>query len=80
MTSSTLCADVGVDHACQSMQASAAAVVSYIGYASYSPTKYALRGLADALRNELRGFGIQASPGPQLPHPPHIPTRAVIFT
>ena len=58
------------------MQASAAAVVSYIGYASYSPTKYALRGLADALRNELRGFGIQASPGPRLPHPQHIPTRA----
>ena len=57
------------------MQASAAAVVSYIGYASYSPTKYALRGLADALRNELRGFGIQASPGPQRP-PTHPPPRA----
>jgi len=41
--------------------ASAAAVVSFIGYASYSPTKFALRGLADTLRNELSGFGIQVS-------------------
>lgn len=41
--------------------ASAAAVVSFLGYSSYSPTKYALRGFADALRNELRGFGIRVS-------------------
>jgi short-subunit dehydrogenase len=38
--------------------ASAAAVTSFIGYASYSPSKYALRGLCDAIRNELSGFGI----------------------
>ena len=41
--------------------ASAAAVVSFIGYTTYSPTKFALRGLADALRNELGAFGIQVS-------------------
>jgi short-subunit dehydrogenase len=38
--------------------ASAAAVVSFIGYSSYAPTKFALRGLADTLRNELLGFGV----------------------
>ncbi len=41
--------------------ASAAAVVSYIGYASYAPTKFALRGLADTIRNELKGFGVRVS-------------------
>ena len=41
--------------------ASAAAVVSFIGYSTYSPTKFALRGLADALRNELSPFGIKVS-------------------
>eukprot|EP00943_MAST-04B_sp_MAST-4B-sp1_P000059 g59.t1 len=40
---------------------SAASVVSFIGYSSYSPTKFALRGLADSLRNELNGFNIQVS-------------------
>ena len=38
---------------------SAAGLVSYIGWGSYSPSKFALRGLGDALRNELHGFGIQ---------------------
>jgi 3-dehydrosphinganine reductase len=41
--------------------ASAAAVVSFIGYTSYSPSKFALRGLSDALRNELSPFGIRVS-------------------
>lgn len=41
--------------------ASAAAVVSFIGYSSYAPTKYALRGLADSLRSELNGFGIRVA-------------------
>ena len=41
--------------------ASAAACVSFIGYGSYSPTKFALRGLCDALRNELQGFGVKVS-------------------
>lgn len=34
---------------------------SFLGYSSYAPTKFALRGLADALRNELLGFGISVS-------------------
>eukprot|EP00501_MAST-03F_sp_TOSAG23-6_P000583 GSMAST32.ASY1.ANO1.604.1 assembled CDS len=41
--------------------ASAAAVVSFIGYSTYAPTKFALRGLADTLRNELIGFGVKVS-------------------
>ena len=38
--------------------ASALALTSYVGYAAYSPTKYALRGLADTLRNELASFAV----------------------
>uniref|UniRef100_A0A7S2WFY2 3-dehydrosphinganine reductase n=1 Tax=Mucochytrium quahogii TaxID=96639 RepID=A0A7S2WFY2_9STRA len=38
---------------------SCAASASFTGYSSYAPTKSAVRGLADAMRNELRGFGIQ---------------------
>ncbi|KAF0694488.1 Aste57867_14656 [Aphanomyces stellatus] len=38
--------------------ASAAALTSYIGYSAYSPTKYAMRGLADCLRSELAACGI----------------------
>ena len=38
--------------------ASAAAVVSFIGYSTYAPTKFALRGLADALRNEFVGCNV----------------------
>ncbi|GBG25085.1 3-ketodihydrosphingosine reductase [Hondaea fermentalgiana] len=37
---------------------SAAASASFLGYASYAPTKCAVRGLTDALRNELIGTGI----------------------
>ncbi|KAF0700254.1 Aste57867_9209 [Aphanomyces stellatus] len=37
---------------------SGAAMTSYIGYAAYSPSKYAVRGLADCLRNELGSSGI----------------------
>ena len=31
---------------------------TFIGYSSYAPTKFALRALADSLRNELLGFNI----------------------
>eukprot|EP00401_Gymnodinium_catenatum_P031323 CAMPEP_0117549386 /NCGR_PEP_ID=MMETSP0784-20121206/48138_1 /TAXON_ID=39447 /ORGANISM="" /LENGTH=237 /DNA_ID=CAMNT_0005346371 /DNA_START=23 /DNA_END=735 /DNA_ORIENTATION=- len=41
--------------------ASAAAVTAFIGYSSYSPSKFALRGFADALRNEMHGFGVKVS-------------------
>ncbi|RHY27734.1 hypothetical protein DYB32_006565 [Aphanomyces invadans] len=37
---------------------SAAALTSYIGLSAYSPTKYAVRGYADCLRNELSSSGI----------------------
>ncbi|OQR97213.1 3-ketodihydrosphingosine reductase-like [Thraustotheca clavata] len=37
---------------------SGAAMTSYIGYAAYSPSKYAVRGLADCLRNELEYSGV----------------------
>ncbi|KAG9408075.1 3-dehydrosphinganine reductase [Aphanomyces cochlioides] len=35
-----------------------AAMTSYIGLSTYSPSKYAIRGLADCLRNELISSGI----------------------
>ncbi|RHY88360.1 hypothetical protein DYB35_008979 [Aphanomyces astaci] len=34
------------------------AMTSYVGYSAYSPSKYAVRGLADSLRNELSSSGI----------------------
>jgi len=37
---------------------SAVASAAFIGYASYAPTKAALRSFSDALRNELKGTGI----------------------
>ncbi|CAK4077853.1 unnamed protein product [Aphanomyces euteiches] len=37
---------------------SGAAMTSYVGYSAYSPSKYAVRGLADCLRNELTGTGV----------------------
>jgi len=43
--------------------ASAAALIGLVGYSSYSPSKYALRGLADCLRNELLGTGVSVSLG-----------------
>lgn len=33
-------------------------LMSFVGYAAYSPTKYAIRGLADTLRNELKKYCI----------------------
>ena len=37
---------------------SACSITSFLGYSSYSPSKFAVRGLSDALRNELRGTGV----------------------
>ncbi|KAI8393927.1 uncharacterized protein BYT42DRAFT_487355 [Radiomyces spectabilis] len=34
------------------------AMLSFVGYGSYSPTKYAVRGIADTLRNELKKYNI----------------------
>ncbi|KAI9313981.1 hypothetical protein BX666DRAFT_2056572 [Dichotomocladium elegans] len=33
-------------------------LLSFAGYSAYGPTKFALRGLADSLRNELKAYGI----------------------
>ncbi|KAI8983844.1 hypothetical protein BDB01DRAFT_790301 [Pilobolus umbonatus] len=33
-------------------------MLSFAGYGNYSPTKYAVRGLADTLRNELKRYSI----------------------
>ncbi|GAB4817499.1 hypothetical protein N2152v2_004545 [Parachlorella kessleri] len=43
--------------------ASALAVLGFAGYASYAPSKWAVRGLADCLRNELQGTGVTVSVG-----------------
>ena len=40
---------------------SALAVTAFCGYAAYTPSKWALRGLADSLRNELYGTGVKVS-------------------
>ena len=40
---------------------SAAAISGWIGYSSYCPSKYAVRGLADSLRSELKGSNIDIS-------------------
>jgi 3-dehydrosphinganine reductase len=38
---------------------SVCSVLSFAGFSGYGPTKYALRGLAETLRNELKGSRIQ---------------------
>jgi 3-dehydrosphinganine reductase len=40
---------------------SGAGVVSWFGYTAYSPTKFAVRGFSDALRDELKPLGISVS-------------------
>lgn len=34
-------------------------LLSFVGYSTYSPSKFAVRGLADTLRNELKRYGIE---------------------
>ena len=41
--------------------ASAAALIGLYGYSSYAPSKFAVRGLAEALRSELAPEGIGVS-------------------
>ncbi|KAF9209261.1 3-dehydrosphinganine reductase [Haplosporangium sp. Z 27] len=40
------------------MTASTMGLVGFTGYSSYAPTKFALRGLVETLRNELKIYGI----------------------
>lgn len=37
------------------------AIIGFTGYASYAPSKWAVRGLCDCLRNELAGTGVSLS-------------------
>jgi short-subunit dehydrogenase len=37
------------------------AVMGFAGYSSYCPSKWAMRGFADALRNEVQGTGVEVS-------------------
>jgi len=43
--------------------ASGAAAASFLGYSTYAPTKFAVRGFCDAIRNELIGTGVRVSIG-----------------
>jgi 3-dehydrosphinganine reductase len=43
--------------------ASVCSVLSFAGYGAYGPAKYAVRGLAETLRNELKSFGIETHIG-----------------
>lgn len=38
-------------------------LIGFTGYAAYAPTKYAVKGLADTLRNELQATGVGISIG-----------------
>lgn len=40
---------------------STCSVLGFLGYGSYSPTKFALKGFADTLRNEISGSGVSVS-------------------
>jgi 3-dehydrosphinganine reductase len=41
--------------------ASMGAVVSYIGYSAYAPSKYAVRGFSDALRSEMKAHNVRVT-------------------
>ena len=53
---------------------SAAGLIGIYGYTTYSPTKFALRGLAECLRGELKPLGIQVS----IVYPPDTNTPQLI--
>uniref|UniRef100_A0A7S3YYB5 3-dehydrosphinganine reductase n=1 Tax=Lotharella globosa TaxID=91324 RepID=A0A7S3YYB5_9EUKA len=43
------------------MISSAITLAAFLGYAAYAPSKFAVRALADVLRNELQPFGVKIS-------------------
>ena len=53
---------------------SAAALIGIYGYTPYSPSKFALRGLAESLRGELKCFGINIS----IVYPPDTDTPQLV--
>lgn len=53
---------------------SGAALIGLYGYTPYSPSKFALRGLAEALRGELKGHGI----GLSIVYPPDTDTPQLV--
>lgn len=40
---------------------SSMALMGFVGYTAYCPSKYAVRGLAECLRNEVQGTGVRIS-------------------
>ncbi|KAI8063626.1 hypothetical protein BC940DRAFT_307194 [Gongronella butleri] len=50
--------EAGVRHGKIVFVSSMLGLLSFAGYGSYSPTKFAVRGLADTLRNELKQYDI----------------------
>lgn len=56
------------------MISSGAGLIGIYGYTAYSPTKFALRGLAESLRGELKPLGIQVS----IVYPPDTNTPQLI--
>ena len=56
------------------MVSSGAGLIGIFGYTSYSPTKFALRGLAESLRGELKGDGV----GVSIVYPPDTDTPQLI--
>ncbi len=53
---------------------SGAGVIGLYGYSAYSPTKFALRGLAESLRGELKSKGIKIS----IVYPPDTDTPQLV--
>lgn len=56
------------------MVSSGAGLVGLFGYTPYSPSKFALRGLAESLRGELKGYGI----GVSIVYPPDTDTPQLV--
>jgi 3-dehydrosphinganine reductase len=56
------------------MISSGAGLIGIYGYTPYSPSKFALRGLAESLRGELRSFGITVS----IVYPPDTDTPQLV--
>ncbi|MBN2547985.1 MAG: SDR family oxidoreductase [Anaerolineales bacterium] len=54
---------------------SGAGFVGFMGYTAYSPTKYAVRGFTDCLRNELKPYGIQVA----IVYPPDTDTPQLAY-